>query len=323
MIRILGLWLVLGMVAGGTEIRWRMSTPLPDSRAGYSAGVVDGRLVIAGGTYWEGSKGNWVRKIFSARVDAFDPVSEKWTRLADLPVALAYAASTVVDGRMYVVGGTDGKAARREVFVLEKGSWRRGPDLPGPKVFAKAVTLGKRVAVVGGMTRFEPYDSAGTCCTSLSASNELLFFDGKGWTAGAPYPGPARWIWTVEGDGKALWLIGGMHLTKKNGPVTRFPQVLRYDGVWTKAGELPGEVMATQSVTSAMLGRSILLISFAKKVWELNLAPFGLTERAPLPEEAIPDGFFRIGNKVVASGGENKIEGPRRRSEWTFIGEMR
>ena len=71
------------------EITWRESTPMPEPRSGYAAGALDGRLVLAGGTYWEGTKGNWTKKIFTPATHAFDPVSQQWQKLPDAPVPFA------------------------------------------------------------------------------------------------------------------------------------------------------------------------------------------------------------------------------------------
>ncbi|MCX6622688.1 MAG: hypothetical protein NTY38_16795, partial [Acidobacteria bacterium] len=268
------------------------------------------------------------------RVDAFDPRTERWTRLPDMPAPSGYAASTVVDGRLYAIGGTDGKTASAAVYVLgrEGGEyrWREAGELPGPKVFAKAVRLGRSIALIGGMTRFEPYDAAGTCCTSVTARRDLLLFDTahpeRGWKAGASYPGPARWLWVAEAKGESLWIAGGMDQKEAKGPFTYFDEVLRYDRAgdgWTRVGVLPKEAVAAKSITSGMLGESVLLVTFARKIWEMKLSPFALIQREPLPEEAMVDGFFRIGDWIVGAGGENTVEGPRRRSEWTFLGTVR
>ena len=273
----IGGWMVMVCalaVAQGAEVHWRKSNPLPDARAGYAAGALDGKLIIAGGCYWEGSKGHWVKKLFTARVDAFDPPTEKWTRLPDMPAPLAYAASAVVDGKLYAIGGYDGKAVSSAVYTLNRAGgayrWREVGKLPGPKVFAHAAAMGRSIALIAGMTRFEPYDATGTCCTSVSATRDVLLFDtaqpAKGWQARAPYPGHARWLWVVEAHGDRLWIAGGTYQEKPKGA-----------NRWAKLGVLPKEVMDTQAVTSGWL---------------------------------------------VGAGGENKVEGPRRRSEWTFAGSV-
>lgn len=60
------------------RLDWTKSAPLPEPRAESVGGILDERLIVAGGTYWEGSKGNWSQKRFSATTHAFDPDAEKW-----------------------------------------------------------------------------------------------------------------------------------------------------------------------------------------------------------------------------------------------------
>lgn len=106
--------------ASSLSLQWTKSTPLPEPRAGYAAGVLDGKFVVAGGNYWEGQKGNWTRKIFSASTHAFDPKSQSWEKLPDAPIPFGYAASAVVGNKLYVLGGRNGKEVNRKTLVLEK-----------------------------------------------------------------------------------------------------------------------------------------------------------------------------------------------------------
>src|SRR5437660_134592 len=59
------------------SVVWTQSTAFPEARAGYAAGAIGGKLIIAGGTYWEGTKGHWTKKIFSPSTHAFDPKTER------------------------------------------------------------------------------------------------------------------------------------------------------------------------------------------------------------------------------------------------------
>src|SRR6266567_7679511 len=105
---------------GNEVLHWSLSTPMPEPRSDYAAGVVGGKLVIAGGTYWTGSKGNWIKKHFSASTHAFDPESQTWGKLPDLPVPLGCAGAAVVGDRLFVVGGFTGSEINRKIFVLER-----------------------------------------------------------------------------------------------------------------------------------------------------------------------------------------------------------
>ena len=102
------------------RIEWSRSTPFPEERAGCAVGAIHGRLILAGGTYWEGTKGHWTKKVFSASTHAFDPINQKWEKLPDLPVPLGYAASTVIDDRLFVMGGYTGHEVNRKIFTLEQ-----------------------------------------------------------------------------------------------------------------------------------------------------------------------------------------------------------
>ena len=48
--------------APGAKLQWKKSTPLPEPRAGHAAGLLDGKFVIAGGTWWEGEKATGPKK---------------------------------------------------------------------------------------------------------------------------------------------------------------------------------------------------------------------------------------------------------------------
>ncbi len=316
-----------------SSLRWQHSTPLPEARAGYAAGVLHGKLVIAGGTYWEGEKGNWTQKIFSARTHIFDPIGQSWKRLPDAPSPFGYAASTVVDNKLYVLGGYTGKDVNRKVFTLErKGTryaWNVYGDMPEPRLFAWAVSVGSSIYLLGGTIRFEPYDAAGTCCTSQSATNSFMVLNttrpAEGWRRLSPFPGAKRWGFSSETDGSFIWMFGGIYQAKPKDPVTKFDEVLRYnivDGTWESMPPLPEATRDATPLTPVFTQDRIILVSFAKKVWQLNLKTLEYSQLAPLPEEAFVDKFVWINYQIIGAGGENRIEAPRRRSEWTFIGRF-
>src|SRR5215468_828992 len=112
-------WVVmlLGSAYAATgDLHWSMSTPMPEPRSDYAAGVVGGKLIVAGGTFWTGTKGHWIKKQFSASTHAFDPASQKWEKLSDLPTPLACAGYAVIAGRLFVLGGFTGATVNRKIF---------------------------------------------------------------------------------------------------------------------------------------------------------------------------------------------------------------
>ena len=314
-------------------LHWTKSTPLPEPRAGHATGVLHGKLVIAGGTYWKGKKGNWTEKVFSARTHAFDPLTQTWEQLPDAPVPFGYAAYTVVANRLFVLGGYDGQQESQNILVLSRQGkeyvWEIFGELPTTRLFGWAGTVGSSIFLLGGVTRFEPTDEAGSCCTSTTATNRLQIFDtntpDQGWRDLAPYPGGKRWLFSAETDGDNLWMFGGIYTANGEDPSQKFSEVLRYsvsEKAWHKLSPLPPDTLKETPLSTLFVDGKILFMSFSKTVWQLDLATQRYSKLPPLPEEAFVDRYVWLNNQIIGTGGENKIESPRRRSESTFIGRF-
>ena len=319
---------------GGLSLQWTKSTPFPESRAGYAAGVLDGKLVITGGTYWEGSKDHWTKKIFSASTHAFDPITQVWEKLPDLPTPLGYSASVVIGNKLFVLGGYTGTEVSRKIYTLAKTpsgyAWKDFGVLPVDRVFAGAVSVGRRIYLLGGAAQFEPLDSAGTCCTSRTATNSFMVLDSthpeKGWSQLAPLPGSLRWLFSAATDGKSIWMFGGRFQAKAQDPIANYnTQVFRYDLAkthWEAIKPLPEANPKAGPFSPVVVKGKLILISNIKKVWQLDPGTLEYSELAPLPEAAMVDTFVWLKDRIIGAGGENEIQGPRRRSEWTFIGRF-
>jgi len=310
-------------------IAWRQSTPVPEPTDGYAAGVIDGRLVLAGGTYWEGTPGDWQRKLYAKAVLAFDPRTQVWERLPDAPVAFAYAASAVVGDELFVLGGMQDGQASREIYVLGKTAagfaWRHFGQLPEPRVFANGITLGGVIYVVGGNREFEAFDAKGTCCASLTARNTVWRLDPAApaarWEKLPGYPGERRWLHKAATDGRAIYLFGGIFSKAENIPVKKINEVLRLDpaGGWTRVADLPETLQIAAPV--GIVGR-IVMVGGSADVMLFDPATARFMPLAGLPAKATVTQFMWIDPFLVGAGGERDPEGPRRRSEWTFIGRV-
>lgn len=312
------------------KIEWRLSAPMPDARAGYAAGAVGGRLIVVGGTYWLGQPGAWTQKIFCATTDAFDPGAGTWERLPDAPVDLAYAAGAVVDDRLYVLGGVQAGQPSRRVLVLEKKSgvfrWRDGPPLPEARVFAEAAVVQGRIYVAGGSSEFETMDGTGLCCTSNTATTTLWSWDpgdpAAAWKQHASFPGHRRWTPRVVSNGRYLYQFGGRFLTGKDQPVRYFNEVWRYDiqaDEWTMIAAMPEEIQLARAVS---VGGMIVLVGRDKRSMVFDPASGAFAGVQGLPEDALVDFFAWIPPYLAGSGGETRLERPRRRADWTFLGKF-
>ncbi|MEE6283069.1 kelch repeat-containing protein [Georgenia sp. MJ170] len=77
---------------------WQERAPLPTPRRTMGTGVVDGRVVLAGGeAQADGSPFD--------TTELYDPVADEWSTLRRMPTGRHGAAAAVVDGRLHLVGG--------------------------------------------------------------------------------------------------------------------------------------------------------------------------------------------------------------------------
>jgi len=183
--------------------------------------------------------------------------------------------------------------------------------------------------LVGGTTSFEAFDEAGTCCATNTVTNSVLVLDtdfpAKGWRQLAPYPGRPRWMAATTTDGKAIWMFGGTLQAHAKDSITNFSDVVKYDfarGSWSVMPPLPESIADLQPMCSLRIGKGIFLLSGQKRVWQLDLRTDRYFETTPMPEAVAVDQFVWLQQRIIGAGGESEVEGPRRRSEWTFVARV-
>lgn len=196
-----------------------------------------------------------------------------WITLAPAQVARQEVAVTMVNDKVYLIGGIAGDIttlASVEEYDPVTDSWRFITPLPRPRHHPAAVTLGDAMYVIGGYetVAFDPvstvyrYDFVThewSSVTSLPAPRGALtasVIDGKiyaaggapgdgrdllvydpatnAWTALAPMPTGREHVASVAVDGK-LYVIGG-RLAGNTDAVERFDPAT---GAWTVLPSLP------------------------------------------------------------------------------------
>lgn len=142
--------------------QWSMLPDLPVARGEHVAAVVDGLLYVIGGRVGgTATAATFAEHRDTSRVDIYDPATGTWSRGVDAPTARNSAASAVIDGKIYVVGGRqfleqpDGNPASVNVASLEvfdpgTGLWSVKAPLPQAAGGLAAAAVGGRLYVVGG-----------------------------------------------------------------------------------------------------------------------------------------------------------------------------
>jgi N-acetylneuraminic acid mutarotase len=214
-----------------TSISWRERAHLPLARAGYAAGAVSNRFVVAGGSYWKDGE-----KRRTAAVDIYSPATDQWTPGPALPAPLSDAVSVTIRGALYVTGGLKDTGPNLETLVLWKGEWRVWPSLQltEAKITAAGATDGLHIYVVGGQRQFG----------NDSATNRVWIGDSRthsiGWTELPSFPGGPHVVSAAAVWNDGLYVFGGFRMEKSAG--TNMRDIWRLDldrHTWAKVGELP------------------------------------------------------------------------------------
>jgi N-acetylneuraminic acid mutarotase len=104
-----GEWLALLEVYDAATNRWARAAELPTPRNVLSSCVVDGRIYAMGGTFSPEPTSSTEELLRTLRtlsvVDIYDPASGRWTKGRDLATSRGWFSTSVVNGKVYVVGG--------------------------------------------------------------------------------------------------------------------------------------------------------------------------------------------------------------------------
>jgi N-acetylneuraminic acid mutarotase len=165
---------------------------MPKQITGMEANVVDGKIYLIGG----GSPVNPFGLIPAIDYNlVYDPEIDSWNYLERMPTAVKYYASAVVDGKIYIIGGSNPLDFPNEslnlvqIFDPKTNQWSQGTPIPiGVSGAAAGATTDelapKRIYVFGG----SPMDPESEPC------NLTQVYDPEKdvWITGASMPTPDR-----------------------------------------------------------------------------------------------------------------------------------
>lgn len=129
---------------------YRTRAAAPTARNHALSGVIDGKLYVTGGR-GPGHEGADASNLTATEV--YDPASDRWTKLADLPTPRSGGASAVLGGKLYVLGG--GLPGNEVHAVVERydpatDQWERLGDMPAAVTGHRAVAVDGSIYVLGG-----------------------------------------------------------------------------------------------------------------------------------------------------------------------------
>ena len=221
--------LLSGTAAAETALTWSRGPDLELPRGGYSAAVYQEGILVVGGAYWRDGE-----KLWTDRVDFYDPEAEAWSQRPSLPEPLGYGGLVRIGEDLYLLGGGNGPQPQRKVFKLTEEGWSVAGQNPAPRYLASVVAVGSTIYQVAGSHSMTDLDR----CTDEVWSLDVATGD---WQRLTPIPGPPRMIHAAAVLGSSVYIFGGS--TKELGQQLRnLDDAYRFDtgtGQWTQLGPAP------------------------------------------------------------------------------------
>ena len=146
---------------------WELITEIPTKRKNFTTAVVDNKIYLIGGTIFN----NWNGPFGLSIVEVYDPQTNSWQRVADMPTLRTSPQAAVVDSIIYVFGGFNGKDNRGvnlkfptvvDAYNPQTDTWVRKQDMPVPRFnFGLGVVAGK-IYLIGGSPGIAPEEEQRT-----------------------------------------------------------------------------------------------------------------------------------------------------------------
>jgi N-acetylneuraminic acid mutarotase len=241
--------------AGALVGSWETGPALPLARSEVAGAAWRDQIVVAGGFLADGQS--------SARVDAYTPRVQRWSRLPDLPQPVNHGMAAAGGGRLYVLGGYGAGGPLRDAFVLDGSRWRRLPSMPFARAAAGAAVIQNTLYVAGGVG-------------PAGIARSLLAYDvrRKRWRT-LPGPSPREHLGVTALRGR-LYVVGGRAFGQLFSIVQRWlPRERRWQRLaslpeprgGTAAGSANGMVISAGAESSAGTSAAVYAYTPATNRW--------------------------------------------------------
>ena len=133
---------------------WTEAKSMNHARSGASVSVVNGKIYVMGGVGWPQIPNQ--PGPFLSSVEVFNPETNHWKETAEMPTPKAFHTASVIDGKIYVIGGGfrgDDQfeyLSTVEVYDPKTDRWTQEPDMPIGKWGHRAEVINENIYIFGG-----------------------------------------------------------------------------------------------------------------------------------------------------------------------------
>jgi len=168
---------------------WETTASMPEAVHHVAIAAPTDNIVVVGG------HAGWFEPVDS--VWRFD--GDTWASLTSLPTPRGALTASVIDGRIYAVGGTTSEkpVATLTMYDPDTDSWTRREPMPTSREHLASAVVAGRLHVIGGRDE-----------TGNQDTHEVYDPERDSWTTAAPIPTPRSGHEVTELDGR-LYALGG------------------------------------------------------------------------------------------------------------------
>jgi RNA polymerase sigma factor (sigma-70 family) len=127
--------------------KWIKKADMPIARCGLSTSVVNNKIYAIGGVTVDGNN----LKYYST-VEEYDPATDKWIKKSDMPTARYSHSSSVVNGKIYVIGGANENNVLSTVEVYDPmtDNWTKISDMSTKRGYFSTSEINGKIYAIGG-----------------------------------------------------------------------------------------------------------------------------------------------------------------------------
>ncbi len=311
-------------------IEWTVKT-LPFVSQGPRGGIsgagmvaIDGQIYLMGGFIPAGDEtGDSPTGRTSRWTHRYDPKSDRWTRLPDMPGRREYLRAIAAGTKIYALGGGLQEnprplySAAADVFCLSLDrkpmGWEAAGKLTVPRTHMAVGAIGQYLVVAGG----NQYDfgQGGYSQHTFLGSAEVLDLakPDQGWVQRSAMPGQRRGWAASAVLGERLYVLGGITITDKTWE--RIQETLCYEPAtdqWTRRTDPPAAISGWSGGTYQ--NRYVIVVGGVVGNGTWNDLPFAydakedrwLKIESPMPPGALfnDSSVCIIENTIYVLGGE-------------------
>jgi N-acetylneuraminic acid mutarotase len=290
---------------------WRTVAAAPLGLYESASATVNGKLYVFGGFYSEQTQA-------TAQSDVYDPATDTWTRIADMPFVVTHSGVAVVGTDVYFAGGflgdwfgPSGTDQTDQVIKYDTltDTWSNIAPLPASRAAGGLVLIGQQLHFFGGTDEFVQHDMSDQWVYDLTNP-------AAGWVSKAPMPDPRDHFGYTVLNGM-IYAVGGEHLTDETqGNDSEVDQYNPATDTWTQVAPLPLALSHIHTNTLVINNRIVIFggsangdtaPTFLANISSYNPKRNRWTALAPLPEPRSATVVRMVGNQIITTGGENNF----------------